>query len=51
MMPESVAHCQTLGIDDARVHDLQEPWPIANGPARVLVLPTDFSLVGIVKRL
>ncbi|HWE37901.1 MAG TPA: class I SAM-dependent methyltransferase [Isosphaeraceae bacterium] len=38
MMPESVAHCRELGIDDVRTHDLQEPWPIADGPARVVVL-------------
>jgi SAM-dependent methyltransferase len=38
MMPESVAHCHELGIDDVRVHDLQDPWPIADGPARAVVL-------------
>src|SRR5258708_26926317 len=38
MMPESVAHCHEMGIGDVRTHDLQEPWPIADGPARVVVL-------------
>jgi SAM-dependent methyltransferase len=38
MMPESVAHCQASGIEDVRVHDLQEPWPIVDGPARIAVL-------------
>lgn len=38
LMPEAVAHCRTLGIDDVRIHDLQEPWSIRSGPARVVVL-------------
>ncbi len=38
MIPESVAHCQTLGLDDVRTHDLQEPWPINEGPAHVVVM-------------
>ena len=38
VMPESVAHCHELGIDDVRTHDLQQPWPVADGPARVVVL-------------
>src|SRR5262249_56882404 len=38
MMPDAIEHCRRLGIDDARVHDLQEPWPLSNGPARVVVL-------------
>lgn len=38
LMPEAVAHCHALGIDDVRVHDLQQPWSIEDGPARVVVL-------------
>lgn len=38
VMPESVARCHELGIDDVRAHDLQEPWPISEGSARVAVL-------------
>jgi SAM-dependent methyltransferase len=38
MMPESVAHCHELGIGDVHCHDLQEPWPAADGPARVVLL-------------
>jgi SAM-dependent methyltransferase len=38
VMPESVAHCQALGVSDVRTHDLQEPWPVADGPARVVVM-------------
>src|SRR6185437_13474935 len=38
LMPESVAHCRTLGINDVRTHDLQQPWPIEDGPASVVVM-------------
>jgi SAM-dependent methyltransferase len=38
VLPAAVAHCRELGIDDVRVHDLQEPWPVADGPAHVVVL-------------
>jgi SAM-dependent methyltransferase len=38
VMPESVAHCQTLGIDDVRTHDLQLPWPVADGMVHVVVM-------------
>jgi SAM-dependent methyltransferase len=38
LMPDSIEHCRSLGIDDARTHDLQEPWPIGAGAARVVVL-------------
>ncbi len=38
LMPEAVAHCQSLGIPDVRVLDLEQPWPVQNGPARVVVL-------------
>lgn len=38
LMPEAVEHCRAVGIEDVRVHDLQEPWEIAEGPARVVVL-------------
>ena len=38
LMPESVEHCRTLGIEDVRAHDLQEPWPVDDGPARVVVM-------------
>src|SRR5262249_16838522 len=34
----AVAHCRELGIDDVRVHDLQVPWPVADGPVRAVVL-------------
>src|SRR4051812_32003559 len=38
LMPESVAHCRGLGVDDTHTHDLQEPWPVEDGPARVAVM-------------
>ncbi|WP_422929548.1 class I SAM-dependent methyltransferase [Singulisphaera sp. PoT] len=38
LMPEAVAHCKHLGIDDVQTHDLEQPWPVKNGPARVVVL-------------
>jgi SAM-dependent methyltransferase len=38
LMPESVAHCRSLGIADVRTHDLEEPWPIDDGPAAAVVM-------------
>jgi len=38
LMPEAVAHCQGLGIADVRTLDLEQSWPLENGPARVVVL-------------
>ena len=38
VIPESVAHCHELGLDDVRTHDLQQPWQITDGPAQVVVL-------------
>jgi SAM-dependent methyltransferase len=38
LMPESVAHCRDLGIEDVRTHDLEEPWLIDDGPAAVVVM-------------
>jgi SAM-dependent methyltransferase len=38
LMPEAVRHCHTLGLGGFRTHDLQEPWPIERGSARVVVM-------------
>jgi SAM-dependent methyltransferase len=38
LMPDSVEHCRTLGIDDVRAHDLGDPWPVERGPASVVVM-------------
>lgn len=38
LMPEAVTHCKALGIDDVRAFDLEQPWEIQDGPARVVVL-------------
>ena len=38
VMPESVAQCRALGIEDVREHDLTHPWPVERGPAQVVVL-------------
>ncbi len=38
LMSEAVAHCRALGIEDVRVHDLEEPWPVERGPAEIVVL-------------
>jgi hypothetical protein len=38
VLPAAVAHCQKLGIADVHVHDLQDPWTVAEGPVRVVVL-------------
>ena len=38
LMPESVAHVQERGIPDARVHDLGEPWPVADNSLTAVVL-------------
>lgn len=38
VMPESVAHCRSLGLADVRQHDLERPWPVERGPARAVVL-------------
>jgi SAM-dependent methyltransferase len=38
LMAESVQHCRSLGIEDVRQHDLELPWPVARGPADVVVM-------------
>ena len=38
LMPEAVAHCRELGINDVRTHDLRAPWPVERGPVDVVVL-------------
>jgi SAM-dependent methyltransferase len=38
LMPESVSHCRSLGIEDVRTHNLEEPWPVDDGPAEVVVM-------------
>ncbi|MEZ6062334.1 MAG: class I SAM-dependent methyltransferase [Planctomycetaceae bacterium] len=38
LMPESVAHVRGRGIDDVRVHDLGQPWPVAPNSLRAVVL-------------
>ena len=37
-MPESVTYCRQCGLVDVRVHDLAEPWPVADASARAVVL-------------
>lgn len=38
IMPESVARARQIGISDVHLHDLTEPWPIAPGTARAVVM-------------
>lgn len=38
LMPESVEHVRQRGIDDVRVHDLGQPWPVETGSVRAVVL-------------
>ena len=38
LMPESVEHVRQRGIEDTHVHDLGEPWPVANGSVDAIVL-------------
>ena len=38
LMPESVEHVRQRGIDDVRVHDLGNPWPVEPGSLRAVVL-------------
>ncbi len=38
LMPEAIEHCRTLGIEDVRLHNLQEPWPVERGPANIVVM-------------
>jgi SAM-dependent methyltransferase len=38
LMPDSVAHCRAMGFTEFHTHDLQEPWPVAAGSARAVVM-------------
>jgi SAM-dependent methyltransferase len=38
LMPESVQHVRNRGIEDVRVHDLGEPWPVDPLTVRAVVL-------------
>lgn len=38
LMPESVAHVRQRGIEDVRVHDLGQPWPVEPGSVKAVVL-------------
>ncbi|MCA9083028.1 MAG: class I SAM-dependent methyltransferase [Planctomycetaceae bacterium] len=38
LMPESVAHVRSRGIEDVRVHDLGDPWPVDAGSLKAVVL-------------
>lgn len=38
LMPESVEHVRSRGIEDVRVHDLEDPWPVDSGSLRAVVL-------------
>jgi SAM-dependent methyltransferase len=38
IMPEAVAHCRRLGINDVRIHDLEKSWPVESGSIRTVVL-------------
>lgn len=38
LMPESVTHVRNRGIEDVRVHDLGQPWPVEPKSIRAVVL-------------
>lgn len=38
IMQESVDHVRSRGIEDVQVHDLQQPWPIADNSLKAVVL-------------
>lgn len=38
LMPESVEHVRQRGIEDVRVHDLEDPWPVEPGSLKAVVL-------------
>ena len=38
IMPEAVEFCRQRGIDDVQVHDLGQPWPVAEGSVRAVVM-------------
>lgn len=38
LMPESVEHVRGRGIDDVRVHDLGDPWPVKSNSLTAVVL-------------
>ncbi|MFN8710783.1 MAG: class I SAM-dependent methyltransferase [Planctomyces sp.] len=38
LMPEAVAHVRDRGIEDVRVHDLGEPWPLDASSVSAVVL-------------
>ncbi len=38
VMPESVEHVRHRGIKDVRLHDLGQPWPVAKGSLKAVVL-------------
>jgi SAM-dependent methyltransferase len=38
LMPESVEHVRRRGIEDVRVHDLEDPWPVDTGSLKAVVL-------------
>ena len=38
LMPESVSHVRSRGIEDVRVHDLGQPWPVESKSIRAVVL-------------
>jgi SAM-dependent methyltransferase len=38
IMPESIARAHQVGLPNAYLHDLTDPWPIAAGTARAVVL-------------
>ncbi|APZ95102.1 class I SAM-dependent methyltransferase [Fuerstiella marisgermanici] len=38
LMPESVAHVRQRGIEDVHVHDLGQPWPVAEKSLKAVVL-------------
>ncbi|MCH2201547.1 MAG: class I SAM-dependent methyltransferase [Fuerstiella sp.] len=38
LMSESVDHVRQRGIEDVRVHDLEDPWPVDSGSLNAVVL-------------
>jgi len=38
LMPESVEHVRSRGLEDVHVHDLGNPWPVEQGSLKAVVL-------------
>jgi SAM-dependent methyltransferase len=38
IMPQAVEHCQRQGLEQVRVHNIVEPWPVTAGSVGVVVM-------------